>query len=769
MPVDSDNHEQLTVQGKGAIVPTERVAQSVNYSDEMSMDLFGARGMTAGRSPTRQVTLAQVMHHKWLALVVFLVIAIPGIGATWYLQIPLYKAQGAMLVKSNKPRIAYDVEDDRGNSRQRRNDQAANLNSPQVLNRVLEDPQVRQTRWYKDPPKSLLGGTLSDLERLQDSLDISTPRDSSLIYVSMSCRAPDEAALIVNKVIEHCIAFVADDYDTDDDEILDLQKDKLNKLELDVTALTQDIQSLLETSGLYTEDPSALVEQKRLRLDIKESELQELKGSLLLAQEQMKRLRDRRESNEDEAAEATATDTLPPPPPAADPEWRRLNEDWQDAKFATEVAVKRYGESHTQMIALRETEKNAQKKLTDYERQMAEMPGLASGASGAGVLPGVLSLEGLQTRIADLQIQIAMVNNYIAATTEQLAESTRQINKLRERQAKLAQKRAEATRYRELSLARETESEAPPWLKPRPAFTPSQPTNGKRRFMMLAMMLFGGLGLGIAAAYLRASTNQAIFTASEVIGQVETPFLGYLPRIRTPEALSPVDESIQTEHIRMIRTALLERVEKGRDNAVLITSAGAKAGKTTVAILLAKSLAHCGKRVLLVDADLRNPSLSKRCEVESGPGLIDVLRKQTSDELAITSNGVRGLHILPAGRLNAELDPELLANGRFHASLNRWRREYDVVVLDTAPIMPVADARILAREVDGTVMVLREGHCRRDDVLEAYAILSTSGSCLLGTVFVGARHHSRYSPYYGGYYNYQVAAGAGSEMDVRES
>ena len=219
----------------------------------------------------------------------------------------------------------------------------------------------------------------------------------------------------------------------------------------------------------------------------------------------------------------------------------------------------------------------------------------------------------------------------------------------------------------------------------------------------------------------------------------------------------------------MVRTALLERIEKGRDNVVLITSAGSKAGKTTVAILLAKSLAHCGKRVLLVDADLRNPSLSKRCDVSNNPGLIDVLSKQTHDKDAITKNGVGGLHILSAGTLNAAHDPELLANGRLQANLDRWRRDYDVVVLDTAPVMPVADARILSRAVDGTVMVLREGHCRRDDVIEALAILSTSGSPLLGTVFVGSRHRAGYSPYYGGYYNYQVAAGSDTEMDVRES
>ena len=525
MSVDPNSQDKSPAISNGTLVPTERIMQPVGYSDDLSMDLFGSSSGTTGRPPMRQITLEQVLRHKWLALVVFLVVAIPGMAATWYFHVPMYKAQGGLLVKSSKPKIAYNVEDDRGNSRQRRNDQAATLTDTRVLKRVLEDPEVMNTLWYKDPPKTLLGNTLSEDERLIDALDISTPRDSSLIYVSMTCRKQGEAALIVNKLIHHCMEFVASDYEEDDDVILELQEAKLEELELDVKALNQDIQSLLKTSGLYTDDPSVLIQQKSLRLGIKEAELEELEGSLLLAEEKLQSLGLADPSFPGESSDESTNDTILTTPLAADSEWRRLNEALQDAEFAVEVALKRYGESHTQMITLRETERNAQKKLADYEQQIAGMPSLAAGTGSVDSATGIISAEGLEIRINHLNAQIKIVQDQIASITEELGDKTTQVSRLRDRQAELAQKKAEANRYRELSLARVTEKEAPPWLKARPAFTPSQPTNAKKRYMMMAMALLGGLGLGVATAYLRASTNKAVFAASDVIGPVETPFL----------------------------------------------------------------------------------------------------------------------------------------------------------------------------------------------------------------------------------------------------
>jgi non-specific protein-tyrosine kinase len=114
-----------------------------------------------------------------------------------------------------------------------------------------------------------------------------------------------------------------------------------------------------------------------------------------------------------------------------------------------------------------------------------------------------------------------------------------------------------------------------------------------------------------------------------------------------------------------------------------------------------------------------------------------------------------------AGECPAAYDPELLANGVFSSCLRRWKSSYDFVLLDSPPVLPVADARILAGQVDGTIMVLRASHSRRDEVVQAYADLSAAGGTLLGTMLVGVQTPSSY-----GYYNDYVSPDA-QLLDVK--
>ena len=110
----------------------------------------------------------------------------------------------------------------------------------------------------------------------------------------------------------------------------------------------------------------------------------------------------------------------------------------------------------------------------------------------------------------------------------------------------------------------------------------------------------------------------------------------------------------------------------------------------------------------------------------------------------IVSSDIPRLDVLPAGERSVDFDPELLANGVFRTCLARWKKAYDFVVVDSPPVLPVADARIIAGQVDGTIMVSRVSHCRRMDVIQACADVTSAGGPLLGTVLVGVPHGSRY-------------------------
>jgi capsular exopolysaccharide synthesis family protein len=196
---------------------------------------------------------------------------------------------------------------------------------------------------------------------------------------------------------------------------------------------------------------------------------------------------------------------------------------------------------------------------------------------------------------------------------------------------------------------------------------------------------------------------------------------------------------------------------------VQITSAGPASGKTTLAVMLGRSLAQSGKRVLLVDADVRRPSLARHFAFEPSPGLMDVLADSTAEVRGIRVTSVPQLSVLTAGEWTRQEDFELLANGALSSVLERWRREYDLILLDSSPLLGTADGVILSRQVDGTVLVVRERHCRREALVAALATLSAAGGKLLGTVFVGTRHAGMYGYGYGYAYEYETAP---ETMDV---
>jgi receptor protein-tyrosine kinase len=293
----------------------------------------------------------------------------------------------------------------------------------------------------------------------------------------------------------------------------------------------------------------------------------------------------------------------------------------------------------------------------------------------------------------------------------------------------------------------DAESNAPLNIRVSTASLPSVPDRD-RRLLLSVMAMAGGLIGGLAVAYLRSATDSRIRVASDLPFAPRTPFLGYLPQM--PAALDPAAEPAPwlQECMRMVRTSLLERLHGSENPVVLITSCSAGAGKSSVAVLLGRSLAHLGKKVLLVEADMLRPSLAPRLGLDEGPGLAGILTGAANDKDAIRKTGEPGFDVLPAGVPQEGFDAELLANGVFAASLRRWRGKYGFVLLDSPPVLPVADARILSRHADGTIMVLRAAHSRKPDIVRACADLNAAGGSLLGTIMVGGIREAGYGNYY---------------------
>jgi len=229
---------------------------------------------------------------------------------------------------------------------------------------------------------------------------------------------------------------------------------------------------------------------------------------------------------------------------------------------------------------------------------------------------------------------------------------------------------------------------------------------------------------------------------------MEIPFLGHLPLVRTRRALggSLSQEIMQKqflllESVRLVRTALLSRLDRQRTTLILVTSAASGTGKSNFTMILGRSLAQAGKRILMIDVDFYKRTLSRRFDVLDKPGLLNCLSSKSINTGHIFPTETPGLCIMPSGKRNGDSAAfEEIANGTFRTCMDQLATQgnYDVVLLDSSPILLSADAAIIASQVDGSIMVERENVSRRTSIVNALARLDSAGGRLLGTVFIGS-------------------------------
>jgi capsular exopolysaccharide synthesis family protein len=218
--------------------------------------------------------------------------------------------------------------------------------------------------------------------------------------------------------------------------------------------------------------------------------------------------------------------------------------------------------------------------------------------------------------------------------------------------------------------------------------------------------------------------------------------------------MSPVPNA-GIEAYRVLRTNLLfSRRGGGFPRSVVVTSAAPGEGKTVTATNLAIILAREGMRVLLVDCDLRRARLHRLLGVPRQPGLAQLLRSSSMPPGAICATAVPGLFVLPGGAPDAS-SGELLASSVMRKLLGTLTSQFDIVVIDSPPVLSLADASILGALADAVLLVVRAGQTDRGAAQEAAVQLAGVGSVILGTVLNDP--HGEAPEYLSYYATYAVA------------
>jgi capsular exopolysaccharide synthesis family protein len=255
----------------------------------------------------------------------------------------------------------------------------------------------------------------------------------------------------------------------------------------------------------------------------------------------------------------------------------------------------------------------------------------------------------------------------------------------------------------------------------------------------------GGFFLALLAVSFREFRYRKICTTEEVSRGLGLPLIGTVPTL--PDAarsslvgqgkVDPVWQNQLLESVDTIRTLLLHNARAANTRVIMISSAVGGEGKTSLATQLAASLARAWKKTLLIDGDLRSPSAHKLFEVPQEPGFSEVLRGELGAAEAIRSTPLSRLWIMPAGHWDSHA-VQALAQDSVRTILEELKQQYDFIILDSSPILPVADALLLGQNVDGVLLTVMRDLSRAPALHAAHQRLEGLGIKTLGAVMMGA-------------------------------
>ena len=297
----------------------------------------------------------------------------------------------------------------------------------------------------------------------------------------------------------------------------------------------------------------------------------------------------------------------------------------------------------------------------------------------------------------------------------------------------------------------------------RPADVPEAPAS-PNTVLNLAVGLLVGLALGVGVALLRELLDTRVRDVADVEALTDSSVLGAIPvkddAVDHPLILHEAPGSPRAEAYRRLRTNLAFLDVDRQQRAIVFTSSVAGEGKTSTVLNLGITIANAGSRVAVVDADLRRPSVAKYLGIEGSVGLTTVLIGQAVLDDVVQPWGNDHLHVIASGAVPPN-PSELLSSERMAAVIAELVTRYDVVLVDTAPLLPVTDGAVLARLVGGAVAVAGVGTVHKPQFTAALEALEAVSARVLGVVVnrVPAKGTGSYAY---GYYDYMSTADTGT-------
>lgn len=282
----------------------------------------------------------------------------------------------------------------------------------------------------------------------------------------------------------------------------------------------------------------------------------------------------------------------------------------------------------------------------------------------------------------------------------------------------------------------------------------------------LLIGLAAGLAMAAIAAFLRELIDDTLHTPEDVESKLRLPFLGVTPDIAEADVPTEMlnSKSRIVESYASIRAAIDFSMRETGSKVLMITSGAPKEGKSTTAMAVAHDFERSGSRVLLIDADLRRPTIRRALGLSrDAAGLTDVLMHRTSVADAVITLAGSSLSILPLGK-RVPNPVQLLSSNALDAFIAEVRPQYDIIIIDSAPVMGLADAPLLARVADAVAFVVEAGRAHNGLAKVAIRRMQHNGAHMLGVILTKfdvsqGRYGFGYGPYYHYAYDYRTTYG----------
>jgi capsular exopolysaccharide synthesis family protein len=297
---------------------------------------------------------------------------------------------------------------------------------------------------------------------------------------------------------------------------------------------------------------------------------------------------------------------------------------------------------------------------------------------------------------------------------------------------------------------------AQPSAKP---VSPNKPLN-------IALGIIIGLVVGVGLAFFIEYLDTSVKTIDDVERSLQAPVLGVIPQ-NVGLMLEEGGESPHAEAYRVLRTNILFSRKDDKLNSIAVVSAGAGEGKSTTVFNLASIFAQSGQRVIVVDSDLRRPTLHKMLRVTNSLGLTNYLLKQNGLEEVIQTTSNPALDFLASGKLPSS-SLGILSSAQMKDMISELKQRYDFVFFDSPPIMGVSDASILASEVDMTLQVIQYRRYPQPMNIRAKQLIEKVGGNLVGIVLnnINMSQDESYYYYSGYYHDYYYRSSSSDEADA---